>query len=441
MRLVVAGGHVIDAGRDIARPADVIAVDGLIEDVVAPGDSYDDADVVDASGLIVSPGFVDLHTHLREPGDVAKETVATGTAAAARGGFTTVCAMPNTNPPMDAPETVGYLKSLIERDARVRVEIIGAITKRLGADELTDMHALADAGAIAFSNDGLPVARASVMRRALELANDIGAPIINHAEEPSLVGKGVMHEGEIAFGLGLPGVPAEAEAAMTARDIELAALTDARLHIPHLSTAKALRHLERAKADGLNITAEATPHHLRLTDRWVTGAFGEIGDGLDLRAYDANARVNPPLRTQADVDALTEALRLGVIDAVATDHAPHALLDKETMFDAASPGISGLETAFGLVAQLVHEDKITLGALIERLTYAPAQIINRDLGTFQKGYSADIALIDMNREWVVDSRRFASKGRNTPLDGFKLKGRVVKTIYRGKVVYDESADD
>ena len=474
-RLAILGARVIDPAQGIDRKADVLIRDGRVEKVTERplGSAPQGYEAVDARGLVAAPGFIDLHCHLRDPGFEHKETVATGAAAAARGGFTTICAMPNTEPALDTASVIGDLVRRAARDAVVRVLPIGAITVGRHGRELSPMAELAAAGAVAFSDDGDPVMDPNLMRQALSYASSLGRsgrrrapaqemlkqvqhdmqaglPVINHAEDRALSRDGLMHEGAVAARLGLAGIPAEAEAAMVARDIHLAGLTGGRLHIAHISTRRAVEHVRAAKARGLNVTAEATPHHLTMTDAWVYGLHGEAPDALSLAAYDTNTKVSPPLRSQDDVDAVVEALADGTVDAVATDHAPHAETDKVCTYAEAAKGINCLETAFGQVMSLVHAGKLTLPTLIERMTASPARVLGpegdrdsslRELGSLLPGWPADIVLLDPEAEWTVDPKRFASKSRNTPLAGVKLKGRVVATVYAGQVVFDARVAD
>ncbi|MEX0762180.1 MAG: dihydroorotase [Dehalococcoidia bacterium] len=437
-KVVIMGGRVIDPARNIDGPADVLIATGKVEDVTErPLESAPSGyEVIDATGLVVAPGFIDLHTHLREPGLEHKETIATGASAAARGGFTTVCAMPNTEPAQDSASVIEDVLRRAASGAAVRVLPIGAITVGRRGKTLAPLAELAEAGAVGFSDDGDPVADANIMRQALSYAGDLGLPIINHAEDKSLVRGGVMNEGPVANRLGLAGVPAEAEAVMVARDIHLAEVTGGRLHIPHVSTRRSVEHVRAAKARGLNVTAEVTPHHLTLTDAWVYGLHGETPDSVGLIAYDTNTKVNPPLRSADDVEAVIEALADGTIDFIATDHAPHAETDKVCTYAEAAHGINLLETAFGSVMSLVADGRIDLVTLIHRLTAAPAAFLGRQMGTLTQGYPADLVLLDPTAGWEVDTRQFASRSRNTPLGGVVLRGRVISTIYGGKVVHD-----
>jgi dihydroorotase len=426
--LAIRGGRVIDPTNNLDPTADVLVEDGRISNV-GPNAGKDAGETIDASGLVVSPGFVDIHTHLREPGFEHKETITTGTMAAARGGFTTVCAMPNTNPPMDTAATLEFVIRTAEAQGHVRVLPIGCVTRGRAGKELAELAELAGAGAVAFSDDGSPVADAHLMRRALEYAGMLGLPVIDHCEEPALSAGAVMHEGWVSARLGLRGVPAAAEEAMVARDIALAEETGAHVHIAHISTAGAVALVRAARARGVPVTGEVTPHHLALTHEAVLTGPGEVPGGL---AYETNAKVNPPLRTQADAGACLAALLDGTIDCIATDHAPHAIQDKLCEFDTAAFGISGLETAFALSLSVVPLEK-----LIERLTIAPVRALGLDrrlpgLGTLSAGAPADVVLLDPQAEWTVEPETFASRGKNTPLAGRTLKGKPVVTIYAGR---------
>ena len=441
--LLIKGGRLIDPSQGIDGIADLLVEDGVVSGMAQHIDPPEHAEVIDATGMIVSPGFIDVHCHLREPGFEDKETIATGTLAAARGGFTTVCAMPNTNPTMDTASTLEYVLRKARDEAAVRVLPIGCVTKQSKGAELAEMGELAEAGAIGFSDDGNPVVNSNIMRQALSYSSALGLPIINHCEEPSLFHGGSMNEGWISNRLGIKGIPNSAEDIMVARDINLAELTGGRYHVAHLSTAGALELVRRAKERGMtNVTAEVTPHHLTLTDEAILGrtADGSNGSGayapLTSAAYDTTAKVNPPLREQADMEAMIQGLRDGVIDLIATDHAPHNRTDKECTFHEAAFGISTLETALGQLMALVHSGAIDLPLLIEKMTLAPARFLRRtDIGTLKQGAPADITIIDPDTKWVVDTAQFASKGKNTPLQGATLRGKVHATLVDGEVVY------
>ena len=423
---------------DAAAVGDVLIRDGKIAAVELSIDPPEGATMIDARGMVVSPGFIDLHCHLREPGFEYKETIATGTRAAAKGGFTTVCAMPNTEPTMHTRATVEYVLDRARADAAVRVLPIGCVTKNSAGAELAEMAELAEAGCVAFSDDGHPVADANIMRQALAYAAGLGLPIINHCETPDLFRGAHMNEGWVSNRLGIRGAPNSAEDTMVARDIALARLTGGRIHIAHLSTAGALDLVREAKRRGVNASCEATPHHLTLTDEAVMGnPAGGRYDPLGTAAYDTAAKVNPPLRVHEDVEALVAGLADGAIDAIATDHAPHGRVDKLCAFEDAAMGISVLETALGSAMSLTHSGRVSLSRLIESLTRTPAKFLARpDLGSLAPGSEADVTIIAPNAEWTVDAESFISKGKNTPLNGATLKGGVAMTIAGGAVVYD-----
>ena len=438
--LLIKRGRIIDPGQGIDRIADLLIADGVIAGITKSSPPPAGARVIDATGLVVCPGFIDLHCHLREPGFEYKETIATGTRAAARGGFTTVCAMPNTNPVMDSRPVVDFVLSRAREEGVVRVLPVGSVTKGSKGAELAEMGELAEAGVVGFTDDGHPVADSNVMRQALSYSLLTGLPIINHCEVLELSAGGLMNEGWVSNRLGLRGIPNAAEENMVARDIALAELTGGRLRIAHASTAGTVELVRRAKEKGINVTCEVTPHHLTLSDETVlgyrdpdtSGPFAPLTDA----AYDCTAKVAPPLRARRDVEAIVRGLREGVIDVIATDHAPHGSVEKLCTFQEAASGISGLETALGSLMSLVHASDIPLRLLIEKLTLAPARLLGRDLGTLKSGAPAEVTIFDPDAEWVVDASSFESKGKNTPLDGATLKGRVVATIVGGEVEYD-----
>ena len=438
--LLIKGGRVIDPSQSIDGVADLLIENGKVKGIERSIAPPEHAEIIHANGKIVSPGFIDVHCHLREPGYEDKETIATGALAAARGGFTTICAMPNTNPTMDTSATVEYVLRKARDEACVRILPIGCVTKRSAGKQLAEMGELADAGAIGFSDDGNPVADTNIMRQALAYSSALELPIINHCEEPELFHGGSMNEGWVANRLGIKGIPNAAEEIMVARDINLAQLTGGRYHVAHISAAGALELLRQAKESGMtNVSAEVTPHHLTLTDAAALGGAGccnaEPYAPLTPAAYDTYAKVNPPLRTQDDVDTMIEGLREGVIDFIATDHAPHNTVDKQCSFHDAAFGISVLETALGQLMSLVHSGAIGMPLLIEKLTAAPARFLRRpDLGTLRPGAPADITIIDPDAEWVVDTAKFASKGKNTPLQGATLRGKAHTTLVGGKRV-------
>jgi dihydroorotase len=433
--LLIHGGHIIDPSQGIDQVGDLLIAEGKIvhlggEIPTVIASEAKQSQAVDAAALVICPGFIDLHCHLREPGFEDKETIATGTKAAAIGGFTTVCCMANTEPPLDNAAVVDWVKRKASKDSLVAVLPIGCITKGRKGEELTDMAELAEAGVLAFSDDGNPVASSQLMRRALEYSRDLDLPIIDHCEDKALSDNGIINEGQISVKLRLKGIPAAAEEVMVARDLILAKLTKARLHIAHVSTQGSVELIRRAREEGISVTAEVTPHHLTLTEERIAGESPN-------KPFDTNAKVNPPLRTKEDVQALIKGLKDGVIDAIATDHAPHTLADKNCGLELAAFGISGLETALGCLMSLVHHGEISLTQLISKLTYEPAKVIGRngELGTLKAGAPANITIFDPDREWIVNSRNFASKGKNTPYNGYKFKGKVMVTIANGKIVY------
>jgi dihydroorotase len=433
--LLIRGGRVFDPGRDIDFVADILIEGGRVAAVDERVDSPD-AEVFDASGLLVCPGLVDIHCHLREPGFEYKETIETGTRAAARGGFTTVCCMPNTEPPIDTRSTVEFVLRTAAMAATVRVLPIGCVTRGRQGQELAEMGELAEAGVIGFSDDGNPVADSAVMRRALEYTSAFGLPIIDHCEDTSLSAEGVMHEGWVAVRLGLHGLPAAAEETVIARDLSLAELTRSRIHILHVSTRGSVDLVRQAKRRGVPVTAEVTPHHLTLTHEAV--AIAPEGEGT--LAYDTNAKVNPPLRSPDDVEACIEGLRDGTIDAIATDHAPHEVVSKLCEFDQAAFGISGFETALGACLSLVHAGKLDLSTLSHRLTAGPVAALGLErfvpgLGSLAVGAPGDVTVIDPDAEWTVEPETFASKGKNTPLAGRTLRGRAAATVAEGRLVF------
>jgi dihydroorotase len=466
MKYVIKNGSIIDPAGRVATVGDIVIVDGVVEQVVDMTDLHvereplgDDVEVINARGAVVAPGFTDLHAHLREPGFEHKETIATGTAAAARGGFSTVCAMPSTHPTLDNAAAVRHVRELARRDARVNVDVVGALTVGREGKALAELGELAEAGAIAFSDGGRAIADPTLMRNALAYAAALGLPVFAYCEDPRLAAGGVMHEGVVSTRLGLPGVPGAAEEALIARDIALAEDTGAHLHICNVSTARGVALIRAAKARGATVTAEVTPHHLTLSERWVLGSMAPHAVGPEpgakrskrnphpelglpswlnpalLPPYDPSTRVRPPLRTEEDVDALVEGLRDGTLDAVATGHAPQSRVEKEVEYGVAEPGISGLETALALVLTLVHRGEMDLVNLVAKLTEGPAGVLGRSPATLRPGSRADIVIFDPERIWTVDAATFASRGRNTPLHGQRLKGQVMLTMVGGKVAF------
>lgn len=472
MRYLIKNGSIIDPARRVATVGHVLVEDGKVARVIDLADLAmeheplgTNFEIINARGAVIAPGFIDLHTHLREPGEEHKETIATGTRAAAAGGFTTLCAMPNTRPAIDHAAVVRQVRETARRRGVVRVEPIGAITIGRSGESLTEMAELVEAGCVAFSDDGSPVSDPAIMRNALAYAAMLDVPIMSHCEELRLCRGWAMHEGAISTRLGLPGYPSAAEEVQIARDIALAELTGAHIHICHVSTAGGVALIRAAKERGVRVTAEVTPHHLTLTDRWVLGSLGapeerveeppirretrgrrrkknEPGLGLPawldptrLPPYDTSTRVSPPLRGDEDVEALIEGLRDGAIDVIATDHAPHSQIDKECEYGLSAPGISGLETALGLVLTLVHRGEMDLVNLVAKLTEGPATVLGRSPATLRPGQPADIVIFEPELTWTVDPAKFASKGRNTPLTGQQLKGQVMLTMCRGQIAF------
>jgi dihydroorotase len=422
-RLLIKGGHLIDPAARIDAPMDLLLKDGRVAEV-APPNKIKGAEKFDARGLIVAPGFIDLHVHLREPGQAYKETIATGTAAAAAGGFTSVCTMPNTAPVVDSAEWVEWLRQP-ERGAAVNVFPVAAATRASKGDVLTDFRALQRAGAIAVTDDGKPILDDAIMREALLLAGELNLPVVQHAEDTRMTENCSMHAGARSFRLGLRGMTAAAEASIVERDVQLVLqISNARLHVAHLSTADALKGVRRGKRAKARVTCEVTPHHFTLTDE-------------DLRDYDSNFKMNPPLRSASDLEAILVALADGTVDAIATDHAPHAAHEKQMEFERAAFGITGLETALALAITKLHrERRVPLSRVVELFTAGPARCFGlRGRGSLARGNFADLTLFDLKKKWTFDASKSLSKSRNTPFDGWQLTGKVVATIVGGRIVY------
>ncbi len=424
--ICIQGGLVIDPGQINGR-ADVLIQNGEIVEIGYPLKQISQQDtsviILDASGWIVAPGFVDLHCHLREPGFEYKETIQTGSSSAVAGGFTSICAMPNTQPVNDNAAITQFMLTKAKEAGKARVYPIGAITKNSDGEELANIGELVEAGCVAISDDGRPVMNSLVMRRALEYAKAFGIPVVDHCEDLHLTDGGCMNEGVVSTELGMPGIPDASEEVMVARNLALADLTGVSVHLAHLSTARSVELVRHAKGQGLPVSAEVCPHHFSITEEAVRG-------------YKANAKMNPPLRTHEDMVALRQGLLDGTIDVIATDHAPHALQEKQLEFDTAPFGIVGFETALPLTLDLVQEGILSLEQVLNKLTRAPAQLFHLPAGSLTPGSRADIVIFDPEEEWVVDPEQFYSKSRNTPFGGKKVKGRVKMTLVDGRLVYD-----
>lgn len=420
--------HLTDPSQGIDGPRELWVENGTVKELGEPGQfsAKPDSEVpakVDGKGLLCVPGLVDIHTHLREPGFEYKETIATGTLAAAAGGFTSVLCMANTNPVNDNPYVTQFILAQAREHGVVRVYVVGALSKGLKGEQLAEIGKMHEAGIVAVSDDGMSVMNSYLMRKALDYCKAFNLPIISHAEDANLVGQGVMHEGFHSNCLGLRGIPAASEEILVARDIALARLTKGHVHFAHLSTRQAIAHVRRAKEEGLPITCEVTPHHLMFRDE-------------DVQSYNSNYKMAPPLRTQEDVQALKQALKDGVIDCIATDHAPHAPRDKEVLFEFAANGVVGLETAWSVGVKLVEEGVLTRSKLVEILSLKPAQIAGIPAGTLKKGSSADFMLSNLKEDFELQASSLHSKSKNSPFLGLKLKGRVVATFVGGQCKWD-----
>lgn len=445
MRMLIKGGRVIDPASGVDELLDLFVEDGKIARIKKHAGGAEPTEagrakgsktakqaesaltidrVFDATGLVVCPGLIDMHVHLRQPGREDKETIASGTMAAARGGFTAVCCMPNTDPVNDTRAVTEFILDTAKREGAVQVYPVGAITKGLKGEELADIGELFDAGCVAVSDDGRPVMNAALMRRAMEYATMFDLPLIQHSEDLCLSGRGVAHEGLVATELGLRGIPSVSEAVMVARDLLLAELTGARLHIAHVSAAESVRLIREAKIRGVRVSCEVTPHHLALTEDAIRG-------------FDTNAKMNPPLRSETDRRALLEGLQDGTIDVIATDHAPHTIQEKEQEFDLAPNGVLGLETALAVaLTTLVAPGVLSLPQAISKLTSGPAQILKLPMAQIVEGADADLTIFDPNRDWTVDPATFVSKSRNTPFAGWRLTGATVATLVGGKTAWE-----
>lgn len=419
--LLLRGGHVVDPSTDQDGIADVLLREGRVEAVGTGLGTPDDAEVIDVSGLVVAPGFIDVHVHLREPGGEHKETIASGARAALAGGFTAVCAMPNTDPPIDDPAAVGFVRAEGMRAGQARVYPTGTVSLGMKGERLALIGEMVEAGAVAITDDGKPVANAGLMRLALEYARTFDIPVAQHCEDHTLSAGGSMNEGIVSTRLGIRGIPNASEDVVIARDLLLAELTGGRLHIQHVSTRMGVAMIRDAKARGVSVTAEGTPHHFTLTDEAC-------------EEYRTEAKVNPPLRRPEDRAAVIEGIGDGTLDVIATDHAPHHYDEKEQAFEDAPFGLVGLETALGLVVtQLVEKKVLTLAQMVERMSCAPARAFSLPGGTLRRGSIADVTVFDPEREWTVDRNRFLSKSRNTPFHGMTLRGAPILTIVDGHV--------
>ncbi len=425
-RLLIKNGRVCDPFSSLDEERDVLVEDGKIKDVAKNIQSSQNTEVIDAKGKVVMPGLVDMHVHLRDPGRQDEETIYSGTRAAAAGGFTSIACMPNTEPVIDNSSVVEYVLSKARSEGCVNVFVVGSITKGQAGQELSEMGFMSKAGAVAFSDDGRCVMRSDVMRRALEYAVQFNKVIISHCEDHPLTQGAHMNEGSLSTIMGLKGYPCVAEEIMVEREIGLAR-EFGRVHIAHVSTAGSVARIRRAKEEGIRITCETAPHYFCLTETEVEG-------------YNTNAKVNPPLRGEKDVEAVIQGLKDGTIDAIACDHAPHTIDEKNTEFALAASGIDGLETSFGLaVSELLHSKILTLGQLVEKMSLNPAKILGIKKGTLSSGVDADITIADLGREFTVDTSKFASKSSNSPFNGWKLKGRVLHTIVKGQLVLKDGA--
>jgi dihydroorotase len=419
--ILIKGGFVIDPSNNFSRLADILVENGKIRRIGRIRQKTDY--VIDAKEKIVCPGFIDLHAHLREPGREDEETILTGLSSGVVGGFTSICCMPNTDPPIDNSAVVEFIKAKARETGLGAIFPIGAISKGLKGKELSEIGSLVEAGCVAVSDDGRPIMDSGLMRRGLEYIKIFDIPIVSHCEDLNLSADGVMNEGYQSTILGLRGIPNEAEEVMISRDLILASLTGSRLHIAHVSTRKGVELIREAKRRGVKVTCEVTPHHLALTDEAVSG-------------YDPNTKVNPPLRTRDDIEALVEGLKDGTIDVIATDHAPHTEAEKDLGYDLAPFGVIGLETAASVVITELWERKgLPIELIISKLTSNPAKVFGIRKGTLSPGEDADIVVIDIKRSWVVEKSKFRSKSQNSPFQGFELKGVIEKVIVNGRLVF------
>ncbi len=427
MALLIKNGRVLDPASGLDEIIDILVDGGRIRAIArglkpAAGSGAEDVSVLDAAGLVVLPGLIDMHTHLREPGHEYKETIQTGSRAAAAGGFTSLVCMANTSPPNDTASVTEFILEKARKEACVNIYPVGALTRGLKGEELTEIGDLRGAGVVALSDDGHTVKNAAIMRRGLEYARNFSLPVICHCEESDLAGSGVMHEGVTSALLGLRGIPPVAEEIIVARDIALSEWTRHPVHIAHVSTAGSVQIIRAAKARGVKISAETAPHYFTLTEEAV-------------RTFDTNTKINPPLRSEKDVQAIQEGLRDGTIDVIASDHAPHSSLEKDVEYDTAAFGIIGLETSLALTLRLVSQQVMSLSQAVKKMTANPAAILSLDKGRLCEGADADITIVDMDQEYTVDVSAFKSKSRNSPFHGWRLKGRVLYTMVSGTMVF------
>ena len=428
--LILKNGRIVDPASRVNKPGSIWIKNGKIEKVVVAGKKSKGArdekgyKVIDVNGAVISPGLIDMHVHLREPGFEYKEDILSGSMAAAKGGFTSVVCMPNTKPVNDSSSVTKYIIDKAKSLNLINVFPVGCVSKKMEGKELAEYGDMRHAGAVAFSDDGLPVGDSSLFRRALEYASDYGVPIIDHCEDLTLRGRGVMHEGAVSTRIGLAGIPCETESVTVTRDIELLRITKGKLHLAHISCEKSLKAIRAGKREKLAVTCEVTPHHFTLTDEAVVG-------------YDTNTKMNPPLRPQRDVSSVREALKSGLVDVIASDHAPHAEFEKNVEYDIAPFGIVGLETTLSLSLALVEKKIISLSRMIELLSVNPSKILKLGRARISKGCIADITVFDPKAQRVIEPANFASKSRNTPFGGMEVKGEVILTIVGGRVVYEK----
>jgi len=437
MKKIIKNGKVFDGISGKIKQQDVLIIDGVIQDVGNIDISDADIEIIDASNYIVSPGFIDIHSHLREPGYEYKETIASGTRAASKGGFTTICAMPTTIPALDSKDSIDYFQDLCKQRSIIKVHPIGAVTINRKGKEIVEMQALADSGVVGFSDDGEPIHDSNIMRMSLEYSKMVSRPIMNHCDDRGINyrAEGVMNDGFLAQRLGCSGIPNAAEASMLSRDIFLTELTGGLYHACHISAAQSVDVLKIAKERGINYSAEVTPHHLTITEDFILGPDDQNREQISENAYNTFAKVFPPLRTKSDIQSLIEGINNDLISIIATDHAPHGHEDKMTTFNQAAFGISNFETTLGSVLQLFYSKDIKLEKLLKCLTSNPAEFLGKKLGKLTKGYPADIVIIDLNKEWKVDISNFVSLGKNSPLQGTKFKGKILQTFVDGEIVY------